>query len=123
MAKQFITHTYEKRNKETKEVKIIETEYRIDADFVPTKQKDICIEFMVNYCKSKGKEDAQWLLETHKEKIKYTNEKGEKKERALSTFEIREKFVKKYFPNIIKEKTKANKREDIIADLLMFINE
>ena len=110
----FITHTYTNKNKEE-----IATTYRIDAEFVPTEQSQICIEFIKNYCISKGKKDAKWLYEL------MTSQKAKDSEgvktRKITNLEIRKAFVEKYFPALIEKKT-SHKTQNILEELQNFLN-
>ena len=55
MAEQWITKS-KKVNDET-----VETKFRVDADFIPKKANDICMEFIMNYCEANNETD--WLLD------------------------------------------------------------
>lgn len=129
---EWITKSYEKERKDEngnvlkdENGKIItdtiENKYRVDVDFVPKKSVEICTEFMIAYCKSKGKEDAQWLLSLIKGKKEVIDEKGNKTERKNTTLEVKKEFVAKYFPNIIKKK-EAPKTDSYIKELEDFLN-
>ena len=130
---QIITKTYKKYVKDENGNRIkengvfktqdIETEYRIDADFQPKKATEICNEFIVNYCKSKGKEAVKWLLDLMKTKIPDTDKNGEIIDRKITNLEIRKAFVKKYFPSLSAKEKETPKQDDIIADLEKFLDE
>lgn len=111
MAKElFITKGYKNKNGEK-----IETTYRVDADFVPTNQTQICDEFIQNYCIAQGKEGMEWLLKLRKTKIE-KEDNGVRKIRDISQLEIRKAFVEKYF-NHLKAKETKKKGDDKIAEL------
>lgn len=115
MAKElFITHTYKNKDKE-----VIETKYRVDADFVPTQQNEICIEFIKNYCISKGKEDVKWLIDLMTTNVETNSEK--KKARKITNLEIRKQFVNKYFPSLVGIKA-TDKTQSILDELQSFLN-
>lgn len=114
MAKElFITNTYTNKNKE-----VIETKYRVDSDFIPTEQNQICIDFIKNYCMSKGKEDVQWLLNLMTTKI---TDNENKKSRKITNLEIRKQFVNKYFPSLVGNKP-TDKTQAILEELQSFLN-
>lgn len=119
--KNTITKTYYKKDDKAKEHPI-ETTYRIDADFVPLSTKEICGEFMTNFCISRGKEDIEWLVRLYDEKITKKTENKKKtetttKERYLTEREIIQKFAEKYFPTIITDKEKKLKRNQHLSVL------
>lgn len=90
-----IIKKHTKKNKETGEVTVIEKEYRIDADFVPTTTADIAPEFIENWCVANKKTD--WLVE--EVQITITDKNG--KEKYLPFVNLRADFVKEFFPSII----------------------
>ena len=53
------------RNKNTETITTITDKkgniFRTDASFNPATVDEICIEFMANYCISRGTEDVEWL--------------------------------------------------------------
>ena len=111
----YITKNYTKRV--NGENQTIETKYRIDAEFVPSKANEICSEFIKNYCISKGKESIQWYIDKLEEEKETVNEKTNTTEKVkLTAFEIRKAFIEKYFPTLLK-KEKKNSREDLINEL------
>lgn len=98
---------------------VVETIYRIDADFVPTKVNDISVEFIENYCVAKG--ETAWLVETATKKSYTTTKKedGVKKEVVIECdnypfVNLRKDFVEKFFPQIIKGTKK--KTEETFAE-------
>lgn len=102
----------------------ITTEYRIDSDFEPKEAKEICIEFIVNYCKAQGKEAVKWLYDLMNTNIVFEKEDGEKDTRKITHLEIRKQFVEKYFAHIIKEdKSKKKKIDSLLEDLEAFLNQ
>ena len=70
MAEQWITKS-KKVNDET-----VETKFRIDAEFIPKKTNDICMEFIMNYCEANNETD--WLLE----EVNTTSYTVERKDKA-----------------------------------------
>lgn len=125
MEEKVIIKSVYRKNKETGKRELVEVTYRQDAEFVPTTIKDICAEFMVNYCISKGEEDIKWLKNLYEE----TTEKSivgadgqltKTKIRANNDRQIVALFAHKYFPKIIKkdrEKPAEPNRTKRIADL------
>ena len=87
-------------NKETGEKTVVEKEYRIDADFVPTTTADIAPEFIENWCVANKKTD--WLVEEVQKTI--TDKNG--KEKDLPFVNLRADFVKEFFPSIISGSSK-----------------
>lgn len=111
----FITKNYTK--KVNGENQTIETRYRVDAEFVPTKANEICIEFIENYCISKGNESIQWFINKLEEEKEIVNADTNKTKKVkLTNFEIRKAFVEKYFPTLM-AKEKKNSRADLIERL------
>lgn len=110
MAEEFITNVSTNKKGEKKEIK-----YRVDADFVPTEIKEICIEFIENYCVANGK--TEWLAETLDKKTTHKHQKGDKEGQVItdkngkpklfsySFPEIRADFAKEFFGDIIKGET------------------
>ena len=47
-----IIKTQKRVNKETGKKEVEKIEYRIDASFIPEKVSDICMEFIINYCRN-----------------------------------------------------------------------
>lgn len=41
---------------------VVETRYRVDADFIPQEANEICAEFIENYCVAHN--EIAWLLDT-----------------------------------------------------------
>lgn len=103
-------------------------EYRVDPSFTPESVGDICMEFIINYCKANGKEAIGWLKEIanreeEQERIhtnKKTGEKVTKKVMVHTPFvSLRTAFAEKYFPNIIVGSSKKGQQSylDIINSL------
>jgi len=105
--------------------KVVETEYRIDSDFIPKTADDICQEFIVNYCIAKGKEDTKWLYDLmNKEEtkvIKSGKNKGKEKTYKISALEVRKEFINKYFPNLSAQE-KTSVRDDLMDKLRNALN-
>ena len=86
---------------------LIETQYRIDADFKPSKIGDISMEFIENYCVANNQID--WLLEeVNTTTYSVIRDKGKPTERTevVTTdnypfVNIRKDFVLKFFPSIL----------------------
>lgn len=86
------------------------TEYRIDADFIPSRIDEITQEFIENYCVSKNQ--MKWLLaEVEKKEVrKFTKatklngvsyKAGDTCEQPISFVSMRSDFATKFFPEII----------------------
>ncbi len=105
-----IVKEHKVKNKETGEVSIIKTEYRIDAGFVPTSIGDIAPEFVENWCAANGKID--WLVEQVQKTI--IDKNGSTKD--LPFVNLRANFVKEFFPSIIVgTKKKETFKDKILA--------
>ena len=101
---------------------VVETVFRIDADFVPEKVSEIAQEFIENYCVAKGETD--WLVDEVSITSYTTIKKGEdgvKKEVTIDCtstgypfVNLRSDFVQKFFPQILK--SKKAKKEESFAD-------
>lgn len=103
MAKpEYITKVTTKKDEEGNNVKV-ETKYRIDADFVPSSINEVCLEFMMNYCKAK--KEGAWLIE--KANTTITDKQG--KERDYPFVNLRADFMNKFFPSALKGNTPAEK--------------
>lgn len=108
---------YIEKPHKNKDGKILVTKYRVDAAFVPTTVKEICEEFIQNYCVAKHKEE--WLIKQYESKetavVKITTKRrqaGDKYEIPKSFVSIRSEFVKEFFPDIIKDsKNKESSRD------------
>lgn len=105
-------------DKKTRKKVIEDITYRIDASFVPEKVSDICMEFIINYCKANGAEAITWLKDiANKEELqertstdKNTGEKITKTVKVHTPFvSLRTAFAEKYFPDIIVGKSKGGK--------------
>ena len=92
---------------------VVETTYRIDADFVPSAITDITQEFIENYCVAKG--ETEWLVEMVSTASYTTMRKNEEGKKVAVTVECdgnypfvnqRRDFVVKFFPELIKGKKK-----------------
>lgn len=102
MAEQFVTKS-KKVNGET-----IETQYRIDADFKPTKIAEICMEFIENWCVANNQ--IEWLVNTMNiTEYKVIRNKGKEDEKEeivkcdnYPFVNVRRDFVMQFFPKIIK---------------------
>lgn len=125
MDEKVITKSVYRKNKETGKRELVEITYRQDAEFVPNSIKEICAEFMVNYCIAKGEEDIKWLKERYEEmeekSIVGDSGKEEKiKVRAYNDRQIVALFAHKYFPSCVKKNAKTSpepNRTKRIADL------
>lgn len=96
-------------SKESGEKEIVATEYRVDADFVPTKTAEIAPEFIENYCVANGKID--WLIE--KVQLTITDKNGKVKDYPFVN--LRADFVKDFFPSILEGKKELTFKEKILA--------
>ena len=77
------------------------------AKWVPVHPGDICPEYMLRYCQAKGVADLEWyvkLLEEHFEKpqkkSKSTGEITQIVKRKRTPSEVKQEFIKKYFPEM-----------------------
>ena len=113
-----IIKTQKRVNKETGKKEVEKIEYRIDASFVPEKVSDICMEFIINYCKANGAEAIKWLKDIANKKETQERTSTDKKtgEKITKTVEVhtpfvslRTAFAEKYFPDIIVGKSKGGK--------------
>lgn len=115
MAEQWITKS-KKVNGET-----VETKFRIDAEFIPKKTNDICMEFIMNYCEANNETD--WLLE----EVNTTSYTVERKDKATGkTFtkvvecnnypfvSLRRDFITKFFPQLINQSAKRETWKEIL---------
>lgn len=113
MAEQYIT----KRKKV--DGKVVETKYRIDADFIPSSVADISSEFIENYCVAKGEID--WLVaEVNKTSFEKTNKDGTKKTVECDNYpfvNLRADFVHRFFPSILVSKASVETFKDRINRL------
>lgn len=126
MAQEFITKTYEKKKDGVKtEVK---TTYRIDKDFVPTKNSEICYEFIANFCEAKGNEAIEWLIAIQEKMVERKDKDGNVKmknekpvKQRLTDKEIIKEFIDKYFPELkakAKEEPKYKSRIEALKKAL-----
>ena len=108
MAAQYVTKTHKIKKGENKG-QVVETTYRVDAEFIPTEINQIAQEFIENYCAANDRTD--WLLE--KANItSYVVERTDKetKKKYLETVtcdnypfvNLRRDFVVDFFPSILK---------------------
>lgn len=108
MDEKVITKSVYRKNKETGKRELVEITYRQDAEFVPTSIKEICAEFMVNYCIAKGEEDIKWLKDLYEktEEKSVVGKDGKEAKttvRAYNDRQIVALFAHKYFSNCIKK--------------------
>lgn len=116
MAEKWITKS------KTVKGEVIETQYRIDADFTPSKIGEISMEFIENYCVANNA--IGWLLEeVNITTYSVTRDKGKPTERkeVVTTdnypfVNLRKDFAEKFFPSIIgKESTTQTWKERLNA--------
>ena len=126
MDEKVITKSVYRKNKETGKRELVEITYRQDAEFVPTSIKEICAEFMVNYCIAKGEEDIKWLkgLYEKEEKKSVVDKNGKENYKTVRAYNDRQivvLFAHNYFPKCIKKnietKSPEPNRTKRIADL------
>ena len=91
MAAEYITKLVS-RKKDGATVKE-EVKYRVDADFVPENPNQVCLEFMMNYCKAHNEGD--WLIATASKTIPGKN--GTTKDYPFVS--LRADFMNKFFKN------------------------
>lgn len=106
MAEQYIT------KKSKRKGEIVETTYRVDADFVPTATTQISQEFIENYCVANNQ--LEWLV-AECNITSYQTSKKNKETGVLETITVdcksypfvnlRADFVHKFFPDILKPKS------------------
>lgn len=90
---------------------------------VVTDIKEIKMPMMKIYVKTLGKEDAKWLIETIKKD--FPNSDGSGKTHKATFIDVRNAFVRKYFPDLAPKGTtkKASVMKDTLAELEEFLNE
>lgn len=101
MAEKWITKS------KTVKGEVVETQYRIDADFKPAKIGEISMEFIENYCVANNAID--WLLEeVNTTTYSVIRDKGKPTERTevvkcdnYPFVNLRKDFATKFFPSII----------------------
>lgn len=110
---------YVEKKHKNKDGKEVVTKYRVDAAFVPTAVKEICEEFIQNYCDANGHDE--WLIAQYEAKetavAKTTTKRrqaGDKYEIPKSFVSIRSEFVEKFFPEIIKGNKTLTPREEYL---------
>lgn len=75
----------------------------------PTKKSELTIDNMVDYVKTKGKEDVKEFLKVlETNKIKKKNNLNGKEYEGHDVVKIREAFAEKYFPDLLKPKEPKN---------------
>lgn len=87
---EYLTNTYYTTDKDSGERIKHEVKYRIDADFKPTSIRDICKEFIENYCVANNATD--WLVEA----VDKTDANG----KPVHFNVVRSDFVDKFFPQL-----------------------
>lgn len=100
-----------------KKGQVVETTYRVDADFIPTTINDIVNEFMENYCVANN--EMAWFLE----KLNTTSYEVKRKDKETGNtvieivkcknypfVNLRRDFTQKFFPAILKGE-QADKEE------------
>jgi hypothetical protein len=125
MDEKVITKSVYRKNKETGKRELVEITYRQDAEFVPTSIKEICAEFMVNYCIAKGEEHIKWLKDLYekteeKSVVGKDGKEGKITVRAYNDRQIVVLFAHNYFPKCIKKNIEPKpepNRTKRIADL------
>ena len=93
----------------------VEKQYRIDADFKPTSISEICSEFIDNYVDANN--EGEWFISVLEQKETYKKGKKKGQEKEISFVSIRSAFVRKFFPEILKEEPgkKLSFREQMLA--------
>lgn len=103
MAAQYIT------KKSKHKGKIVETTYRIDADFIPSCVAEVCLEYIENYCVAHNETD--WLVQecsitSFQKEVKNKNTGRREiitvKCKSYPFVNLRADFVHKFFPQILK---------------------
>lgn len=115
MAEQWIT-----KSKRAKGV-TVETKYRVDAEFIPKKANDICMEFIVNYCEANN--ETKWLLEEvnissyiveRKDKVTGETYTETVKCNNYPFVNLRKDFIGKFFPSLLSNSTKKETWKEIL---------
>lgn len=94
----------------------------------PTYPGDICPEYMLRFCRARGLADLEWyvnLLEekiTKEEKSKTNSDVSITVQRKRTPSEVKQEFIKKYFPNMKRVKDEeyyghASKAKKLLAEL------
>ena len=82
--------------------------YCLEVDpqiFTPKHPGDICPEYMLRYCKAKGLADLEWYVKILAEQIEKTlpskiSDVVKTVKRKRTPSEVRQEFIKKYFPDM-----------------------
>ena len=82
--------------------------YCLEVDpqiFTPKHPGDICPEYMLRYCKAKGLADLEWYVKILDEQIEKTlpskiSDVVKTVKRKRTPSEVRQEFIKKYFPDM-----------------------
>ena len=93
--------SYDKNGKEKKR-------YCLEVDpqiFTPKHPGDICPEYMLRFCKAKGLADLEWYVKILDEQIEKTlpskiSDVVKTVKRKRTPSEVRQEFIKKYFPDM-----------------------
>lgn len=115
--------SYDKTGKEKKRY-CLETDLKIWA---PEHPGDICPEYMLRFCRAKGLADLEWYVGLLDGKIKKEtkNSSGEvikKVERKRTPSEVKQEFIKRYFPDMKRVKDEeyqghASKAKKLLEEL------
>ena len=77
------------------------------AKWVPVHPGDICPEYMLRYCRAQGVADLEWYVNLLEEVITKTSKKSSKTaeevlaiSRKRTPSEVKQEFIKKYFPKM-----------------------
>ena len=81
----------------------------------PEKLNDIKLDFIIDYCKEHGEVD--WLKNTSHKVFVLTTDDGEEEERKISFIELRNEFVRKFFPDLLPKKEKKKSMYELIDEL------
>lgn len=126
MAAEYITikHKVKKLDKDGNPIKndkgnfvytVVEKKYRVDADFKPEAIDEICSTFIDNYVEANNQ--GEWFISVLEKKETYKKGKKKGQEKEISFVSIRSAFVRKFFPEILKEEPgkKLSFREQMLA--------
>ncbi len=115
--------SYDKTGKEKKRY-CLETN---PAIWTPEHPGDICPEYMLRFCRAKGLADLEWYVSLLEGKIKKEtkNSSGEiikKVERKRTPSEVKQEFIKRYFPDMKRVKDEeyqghASKAKKLLEEL------
>ena len=108
----------EKKDKDSGELIVKDKKYCLEVDtakWAPTYPGEICPEYMLLFCQAKGLDALTWYVNILDEKIvkdkvkKGTDEVLQSVERKRTPSEVKQEFIKKFFPDMKKVKDEEYK--------------